>query len=174
MRLNGNATDPGCDSLDYVWDFGDGANATGLNVTHIYFDKGNYTVTFTVTDDYGGVGTDTAIITVNPILSNVTIKPETLNLNKGLFTAFITLPEGYDVANINISTVVCEGAHAVNGHDADDGKYIAKFDREDLRGVLPTGDAFELTVTGKVFYNGGEADFEASDTIRVIDNGKSK
>jgi hypothetical protein len=48
-----------------------------------------------------------------------------------------------------------------------------KFNRQDLVGV-PTGDAVPLTVIGKVFYNGGEADFEGTDTIRVIDKGKGK
>lgn len=173
--FNGSATDPGCDNLTYEWEFGDGTNATGMNTTHIYFDKGNYNVTFTVTDDDGGVGTDTVIIAVNPISATVTIKPETLNIkSKGHFTASITLPESYDFANINISTVECEGAAAISGQVADDGKYIAKFDREDLIEDLPIGEAVTLTVIGKVFYNGGEADFEGSDTIRVIDKGKDK
>ncbi len=173
--FNGSVTDPGCDNLTYEWEFGDGTNATGMNTTHIYFDKGNYTVTFTVTDDDGGVGTDTVIIAVNPISATATIKPETLNIkSKGHFTASITLPESYDFANINISTVECEGAAAISGQVAEDGKYIAKFDREDLIEDLPTGEAVTLTVIGKVFYNGGEADFEGSDTIRVIDKGKSK
>ena len=174
VSFEGTATDPGSDDLTFEWDFGDGTSATGLNATHTYFDKESYTVTFTVTDDDGGVGTDTAIILVNPVPACVTIKPETLNLKgKGLFTAFIMLPEPYNIAGINISTVVCEGAAAVKGKVADDNKYIAKFDRDDLVGV-PTGDAVTLTVIGKVFYNGGEADFVGADTIRVIDKGKGK
>lgn len=100
------------------------------------------------------------------IPANVTIKPETLNLpSKGLFTAFITLPKPYNITDVNISTVVCEGAPAVQGMIADDNKYMAKFDREDLVGVEP-GDAVTLTVTGKL-YDG--TPFEGSDTIRVID-----
>jgi PKD repeat protein len=72
VTFNGSATDPSCnDTLTFERDFGDGTNATGLNATHVYFDKENYTVTFTVTDDDGGVGTDTAIITVNSIPANV-------------------------------------------------------------------------------------------------------
>jgi FKBP-type peptidyl-prolyl cis-trans isomerase len=54
---------------------------------------------------------------------------------------------------------------------ADDNKYIAKFDREDLREDLPTGDEVEMKVTGKLF--DGRA-FEGSDIIRVIDKGKGK
>jgi hypothetical protein len=65
------------------------------------------------------------------VSANVIIKPETLNLaSKGLFTAFITLPESYNIADIDISTVVCEGAPAVKGMVANDNKYIATFDRD--------------------------------------------
>ena len=96
---------------------------------------------------------------------DIEIKPETLNLtSKGLFTAFIDLPEPLDEEDIDISTVVCEGAPAVDAMMADDGKLIVKFDREDLAGVS-LGDAVELTVTGQLT-NG--TPFEGSDTIRVI------
>lgn len=43
--------DPDGTIVSYVWDFGDGANATGVVVEHDYDDDGNYTVTLTVTDD---------------------------------------------------------------------------------------------------------------------------
>ena len=65
----------------------------------------------------------------------ITIKPETLNLaSKGVFTAFIT---GYNVTDINISTVECEGAPAVRGmvSEEDNGTYIVKFNRQDLVNV---------------------------------------
>jgi KaiC/GvpD/RAD55 family RecA-like ATPase/PKD repeat protein len=37
--------------VNYVWDFGDGTNATGMYVDHVYIEDGNFTVTLTVTDD---------------------------------------------------------------------------------------------------------------------------
>ena len=96
------------------------------------------------------------------IPATVRIEPETLNLaSKGVFTAFIQLPEGYDVANINISTVECEGAPAIEGkivHGGEGGHHgkghggdtlEVKFKREDLVDVS-TGDAVTLTVIGKV------------------------
>jgi parallel beta-helix repeat protein len=101
----------------------------------------------------------------------VRIEPETLNLNaSGVFTAFVTLPEGYDVADIDVNTVECEGASALSGRiaAADSGTLIVKFARADLVDV-PVGDAVELSVTGKM------ADgrrFEGSDMVRVISERK--
>lgn len=97
---------------------------------------------------------------------SIDIKPETLNLkSKGEFTAFINLPEGYNEEDIDINTVECEGAPALKGMMANDGKFIIKFDRKDLKNV-PTGDSVELTVTGKL--TDGTI-FTGSDIIRVID-----
>lgn len=71
----GEFTDPGwLDTHAAVWNYGDGTyqtavlteensppDATGWNITsHIYGDDGTYTITFTVTDDDGGVGTASA------------------------------------------------------------------------------------------------------------------
>ena len=109
-------------------------------------------------------------VTATTIVS-IDIKPETLNLkSKGVLTAFIELPECYGEEDVDIGTVECEGAPAVNAMMANDGKLIVKFDREDLVGVSP-GDAVELTVTGQLT-NG--TPFAGSDTIRVIDRGGGK
>jgi uncharacterized repeat protein (TIGR01451 family) len=51
--------------LSYAWSFGDGAQATGLNATHVYTRHGSYTVVFTATDGCGYVGTQTHLVTVN-------------------------------------------------------------------------------------------------------------
>jgi hypothetical protein len=68
--------------------------------------------------------------------------------------------------------VKCEGAPAVRGmaSEEDNGTYIAKFNRQDLKNVTE-GDAVELTVTGEL--SDGRL-FEGNDTIRVIDKGKGK
>jgi len=80
----------------------------------------------------------------------------------------IDLPEGYDEEEIDISTVECEGAPAIKGMMADDGRLIVKFDREDLVDVS-TGNSVEMFVTGKLIDG---TPFIGSDIIRVINEGK--
>jgi hypothetical protein len=97
----------------------------------------------------------------------VRIEPETLNLkSKGEFTAFITVPEGYDIREWNIANLFCEGASAVKGMISGN-TYIAKFKRQDLQGVQ-TGDEVTLVVKGTFTYNGKQAQIQASDTVRVV------
>ncbi len=58
--------DPGtADTHTIEWDFGDGHAATGtLTPQHAYTAAGSYQVTLRVTDDDGGVGTDTLTVSV--------------------------------------------------------------------------------------------------------------
>jgi hypothetical protein len=53
--------DPDGEITDWLWDFGDGTQATGEILTHIYQTSGAYPVTLTVKDDFG----DTAELTKN-------------------------------------------------------------------------------------------------------------
>jgi len=48
----------------YFWDFGDGENDTGAIVFHAYAAMGDYTVTLTVNDTDGKIGTTSQIVTV--------------------------------------------------------------------------------------------------------------
>ena len=68
MKLigNGNFTDPGADTHTVEWDFGDGSppQSDSLTPSHVYTADGVYTVTLSVTDDDGAVGSDTLSVTV--------------------------------------------------------------------------------------------------------------
>jgi len=163
----------------YEWDFnGDGifewwtSNKTETH-QYRYNSPGSYTAILRVTDNESLKDTDQVTITVTPrpfLPVTIEIKPETLNLSdKGVFTAFITLPDGcgYSLSDIDTTTLVCEGARVKSTNIAAK-KLIAKFNTQDLVGV-PTGDNVTLTVKGK-FKDGSL--FEGSDTIRVINNKK--
>jgi len=99
----------------------------------------------------------------------VRFEPEALNLkSKGVFTAFITVPEDYDLRDWGINNLSCEGAPEIKGMVSEDGRtYIAKFGRQDLKNVAP-GGAVTFTVKGAFEKNGKQALFQVSDTIRVV------
>ena len=47
--------------VSYYWDFGDGANATGVKPSHAYLEEGIYVVTLTVFDDKNNTANDTTL-----------------------------------------------------------------------------------------------------------------
>ena len=104
------------------------------------------------------------------IPAGVTFDLKKLDLNSsGILKAFITLPEGYDVADIDVSTVECEGAYAFGDGSVIPGKQAleVKFRIQDLVDV-PTDDAVSMSVTGELMT--GER-FEGSNMVQVIAKG---
>ncbi|MDY6837598.1 MAG: PKD domain-containing protein [Thermodesulfobacteriota bacterium] len=82
--FSGSFTDPGTlDTHTIEWNFGDEETASGtLTPSHVYKDNGVYTVTLTVTDDDGGVGSDTLTVTVNNVAPSVDAGPDA-TINEG-------------------------------------------------------------------------------------------
>lgn len=79
----GTFSDPGTlDTHTFLWDFGDGSTATTLAPSHTYTDDGVYTATLTVTDDDGGVGSDTLTMTVGDV-APVASLAGSINLTEG-------------------------------------------------------------------------------------------
>jgi hypothetical protein len=75
LTFRGSFSDPGCpDTHTFTWDFDDGTTAEGVPdeehdppdatgstvIRHAYTEPGTYSVTLTITDDNGGVGTSDA------------------------------------------------------------------------------------------------------------------
>lgn len=107
--------------------------------------------------------------------ATIDIDPDTLNLEitERWITAYIELPEIYDVSEIDVSSILLNDAIPVDleapteiGDYDEDGipDLMVKFDRASVIDLLSVGEA-TLTITGEV--NG--IPFEGNDTIRVID-----
>jgi hypothetical protein len=97
------------------------------------------------------------------IPATVRLEPEALKLNKGVFTAFVNLPQPYDIRNIDVASIKCEGASPIRSVIAGE-TLILKFAREDLIGVVP-GEDVEFEVKGRLLDGSG---FKGDDVIRVI------
>ena len=135
---------------------------------------GIYSVTFKITDTWGISDEETVKITVNAPTMNVPINikiiPTTLNLGcKGYFLAFVTLPETYKGATIDIKTVSVSGAPAVRMIRLNIFPRIVVFvfKTSDLMGV-GLGKKVSLTVKGELKNNGIKYTFGGSDTVEVI------
>src|SRR5207302_2617289 len=54
VSLNGSASfDPDGNIASYVWNFGDGGTGSGVSPAHAYNAAGTYSITLTVTDNFG-------------------------------------------------------------------------------------------------------------------------
>jgi 2',3'-cyclic-nucleotide 2'-phosphodiesterase (5'-nucleotidase family) len=122
-------------------------------------------------------------VLASEIPSTVDLNPASLNLSSRgeLVTGYIELPEPYNVADINVESVVLRvngntiGAeprpYKIGDYD-DDGipDLMVKFDRQALQSHLFLG-AQTLTVSGELT---GAGTFKGSDTIDVIFPGKDQ
>jgi PKD repeat protein len=63
----------------YEWTFGDGGTATGVTPQHTYNAEGAFTATLTVTDNEGGTGTFSRVITVAPPVGSVSVTVKDTN-----------------------------------------------------------------------------------------------
>jgi parallel beta-helix repeat protein len=109
-----------------------------------------------------------------PISAEVRIVPRTINLaSKGNWiTCYIWLPEGYNVADIDSSSVLLEDEIEPQWVWFDEEEQVAmvRFSREEVQAVLNIGEV-ELTITGQL--TDGTV-FEAKDVIIVINKGSRK
>ena len=193
--FSGSFSDPGwLDTHTADWEFGDGPNEAGdlteendqpdatgtVSGSHVYYDAGTYEVALTVTDKDGGKGVSNVEITVKAIPAQLNIDPDTLNLtsNGRWITGYIDLPPEYDESVVDISTVKLaynQNSISAERGNLQDNLMMVKFDRDRVQALFSEPmESATLLVTGKVFKNGGFADFEGSDIVKVITKSKGK
>lgn len=115
ITFSGYFTDPGHDSHTVTWDFDDGFYSYGsLSPTHIFYESKTYSVTLTVEDDDGGIGTDSVEVIVHPIELSLNIDPPMLNKkSKGCWiTGYIEFLDGHRLEDIDTSTITLNGIKA--------------------------------------------------------------
>ena len=188
-----NASDPDSDSLTYDFEIYSGGilikTITGIpqNISGITSVTMNTPLTDNTTynwraraydGDRYGAWMDMASFSIHLPQTNITatidFDPNTLNKkSKGTWVVvYIELPSGYNVSDINISSVRFEGIipaeswpYAVGDYDKDGiPDLMVKFNRNDVINILPNGDNIPVHVTGTV----GSTTFEGVDRIRVI------
>lgn len=110
--------------------------------------------------------------------TTIDLDPDVLNLkSKGKFiTAYIELPVGFDVNQIDISSIFLNNSVISLSRPTEIGDYdndglpdlMVKFERSRIQNILGPGEKVPITITGKVFHNGNYLNFKGDDKIRVI------
>ena len=118
ITFTGTYTDPGfLDTHVLTWTLGDGTTLTNqLTVTHAYTAPGVYTVTLSVRDDDGGVGSDTLTITVGCSTARVIMQQDMWANVKGTPT-WEEAP--YSTGNIAGLYMVYAGCHPPAGYNGE-------------------------------------------------------
>ena len=104
--------------------------------------------------------------------------PDTLNLKSQgkVVTAYIELPEGFDVGQIDISSILLNDSdlplpkpNEIGDYDGDGiPDLMIKFERDKVQTILNVGEKIPITITGQVLYKNQTLNFKGSDAIRVI------
>jgi subtilase family serine protease len=188
-----NAIDPDSDSLTYDFEiYSNGtllrtitgtpqniSGVTSVTMSPALSDNTAYTWRARAYDgDRYGAWMDMATFSTHLSSTNITatidFDPDTLNKKSAgnWVTVYIELPSGYNVSNIDISSLRLEGTipaelwpYAIGDYDSDGIKdLMVKFKRSDVINKLPNGENVKVHVSGKV----GTTTFDGVDKIRVI------
>ncbi len=188
-----NATDPDSDILTYdieIYENGtvvqtitgideNGTGITSLAVSDPLVDDTTYTWRARAYDGdrYGAwmeMATFSVHLPLTGINGTINFDPNTLNQqsNGKWVVVYIELPNGHDVHDIVVSSIVLGGLIPAEpwpynvGDEDNDGipDLMVKFRRADVINLLPEGDSVIIEVTGEV----GSVEFEGVDVIRVI------
>ncbi|WP_455393077.1 PKD domain-containing protein [[Eubacterium] cellulosolvens] len=178
VNFDGKFEDPGTkDTHTIEWNFGDGTTTTGtLTPTHEYQSIGTYTVTLKVTDDDGGVGSDTLKITVKSIKITIDIKPgscpNSINLkSQGKVPVAILTTDDFDAANVDPETVMFAGASPVkvtmeDVDDDGDKDMVLHFNIQDLDLIQSSTHAMLIGKTWEGY------DLKGTDTVNIVPKAK--
>lgn len=102
----------------YDWDFGDGQTATGATASHTFAAQGTYPITLTVTDNDAATGTQSADVSVEPIVYPPIAYRAGSTSNRTATTSSVAIPASvqtgdalllFVTANVNTSVTTPAG-----------------------------------------------------------------
>ncbi|MCJ7472022.1 MAG: PKD domain-containing protein [Actinobacteria bacterium] len=93
------SSDPDGSIVEYIWDFGDGSDYTGSEeiITHVYDQKGNYTIELTVVDDKGDISVASVTVAITEILDKIAFSSIRDGDDEEIY---IMNPDGSDVTQL--------------------------------------------------------------------------
>jgi PKD repeat protein len=103
--------DPNGVITTYEFEFGDGANATGEEVTHSYSSVGMYTVNLTLTDNEGATNRTSHLLKVFSNISSFDTEPGTYPSISGTHNGTITMTHTVNVSKICVYPCAGTGGH---------------------------------------------------------------
>ena len=89
--FNEVASDPDGTIVSWTWNFGDGTQWSGRQVTHTYPAAGIYTVTLTVCDNYGATSTRALSVTVFKVALHIADLDGTKDVQRRYWTVFVNV-----------------------------------------------------------------------------------
>jgi len=187
IYFNASASyDPDGVIVSYFWDFGDGTNATGVNVNHAYVDDGTYTVTLTVTDEdkAAAIATSTKTVLNRPPVASFSESAEMVFTGEIIY---FNASASYDSDGVIVSYfwTFGDGTNAtgatVEHAYADDGVYTATLTVTDDDGAIATASAIKTVLnrppiasftesattvyTGEIIYFNATSSYDPDGTI---------
>ena len=109
------------------------------------------------------------------LTATVDVSPDSINLNRlgRWITMYISLPEGYNVNDIDRSSILLEGQFSPEWSNIEGDTLMVKFDASlvtpylwDRLNHMGSRTSIELTVTGELM---NETPFMGSDTVTIMD-----
>jgi PKD repeat protein len=155
-HFNGNNSyDVDGNIVSYAWDFGDGQFSVGQAAIHTYLSSGEYTVTLTVTDNYGAQNSNTTTVYVDAIAEQViSVEPNMLTIRVGETTVYFAT---YHYANGSIENIT-----SVANFSSDGGQFTGN---AFSAGMVP-GD---FTITAEYGNVSGSASVTIVDVLQMLD-----